>query len=231
MEMRKIKGLQIAKTEKIREKRNGWVVPSQTTGGKTYFVNEEFVCDCPDSEFHNATCKHAYAVRFYLNMEIKTPKGIVIEKKPISYSQVWSIYDKGQIEEKDKFMELLSDLLKEVPETPNAVGRPKLSNNDMIFASALKVYTQFSLRRFMSDLRTAKEKKFVEHTPCFASVGHFMQNEELTPILSRLIQLTAPTAKERGNRFCGGGDCRDLGRRSSTSIAGASTIPTNAINS
>jgi hypothetical protein len=36
-------------------------------------------------------------------------------------------------------------------------GRPTLPVSDILFASVLKVYTTFSLRRFMSDMRIAKE--------------------------------------------------------------------------
>ena len=43
----------------------------------------------------------------------------------------------------------------------------------------------------MSDLRMAKDKGYIEAMPCFASVGHFMQRGQLTPILSKLIQITA----------------------------------------
>lgn len=43
----------------------------------------------------------------------------------------------------------------------------------------------------MSDLSTAKDKGLVASLPCYASVGHFIQKEELTPILSRLIQMSS----------------------------------------
>ncbi len=195
MEMRKAKGFEIAQTKQIVKKYDGWVVPSQTKSSKTYFVNQEFVCNCPDSELHNTTCKHAYAVRYYLDIEVETPEGKRIEKKPIAYSQIWSVYDKGQIQEKEKFMDMLADLIKEVPEPNYVFGRPRIGNKDMIFASALKVYTQFSLRRFMGDLKTAKEKGLIRSSSCFASVGHFIQSEELTPILSRLIQLSSLALK------------------------------------
>lgn len=140
METRQIKGFEIARTKQITKRVNGRV-PSQTKSGKTYFVNEEFVCNCPDSELHNTTCKHAYAVRYYLNVEIETPEGKVVKKEAVAYTQIWRAYDKGQIDEKEKFMELLSDLVKEIPEPSYIFGRPRISNRDMIFASALKVYT------------------------------------------------------------------------------------------
>ncbi|MDE1827575.1 MAG: transposase [Candidatus Micrarchaeota archaeon] len=189
MERRQEKGYEIAKTLQIQKDKFGWIVPSQTDGRKKYLVNQEFVCDCADSQLHKTTCKHAYAVRYMLKAEIETPQGT--QSKRMTYQQTWATYDKCQINEKDSFMKMLNDLCEEAEEQPNCKGRPKIANKDLLFASALKVYTQFSLRRFMSDLRTAKEKGYVEHTPCFASVGHFMQKEELTPILSKLIQITA----------------------------------------
>jgi hypothetical protein len=39
----------------------------------------------------------------------------------------------------------------------------------------------------MGDLRIAQEKGFIEKLPCFASLGHFLQNREITPILTQLI--------------------------------------------
>ena len=89
-------------------------------------------------------------------------------------TQDWPVYNKSQEEEKRRFLELLADLVDYVDEPTYQFGRPKLSQKDLLFASALKVYSHFSLRRFMSDLQTAREKGFVEKAPCFASVGHFI---------------------------------------------------------
>lgn len=108
-----------------------------------------------------------------------------------TYTQNWPVYDKSQIEEKVRFMELLGDLLKEIEDTEYSFGRPKIDNRDLLFSSALKVYTQFSLRRFMSDLHAAKEKWLIKHEPCFASIGHYMQREDLKPLLLRLIQVSS----------------------------------------
>src|SRR3989344_651042 len=55
----------------------------------------------------------------------------------------------------------------------------------------MKVYSTFSLRRFMSDIRIAKEMGYLDKIPCYASVGHFFQKKELTPILKNLIKLSA----------------------------------------
>jgi len=108
-----------------------------------------------------------------------------------AYQQMWPAYNKSQQEEKARFMTLLNDLCNSIEEPAYEFGRPRISLHDLIFASALKVYTRFSLRRFQSDLADAKEKEFVQAMPCFASVGHFFQKTELTAILSKLITLSA----------------------------------------
>ena len=63
-----------------------------------------------------------------------------------------------------------------------------LSMRDMTFASALKVYSTFSLRRFMTYLREAKEDGHIGKAPSFASVGHFMQRKDVTPVLMELVE-------------------------------------------
>ncbi len=200
MGKRQLKGLQIANQKQVRKTNDGWFVKSQSASG-FYKVDELFNCNCPDAQFHKATCKHAFAVRFYLKTEIDTPNGKIVAEKRVTYSQNWKAYDKSQQEEKTRFLELLSDLCLTVQEPTYAFGRPKASQRDLLFASALKVYSQFSLRRFMSDLQTAKEKKLVSSMPCFASVGHFMQKPELTLILQELITLSALPLKSVETNF------------------------------
>jgi len=118
-----------------------------------------------------------------------------------TYSQNWPVYNKSQQTEKTRLMELLCDLVQEIDEPKQAMGRPRIALRDLIFASALKVYTQFSLRRFMSDLAFAKEKGFVGSAPCFASVGHFMEREDMTPILKKLIGISSMPLKEIETKF------------------------------
>jgi hypothetical protein len=107
------------------------------------------------------------------------------------YTQNWPSYNDSQSEEKERFFNLLWELLECVEEPIQTFGRPRIAIKNLIFASALKVYTQFSLRRFMSDLKFAKEKEYLKTVPCFSSIGHFMQRESITPILRELIELSA----------------------------------------
>jgi len=106
-----------------------------------------------------------------------------------TYSQDWSAYNKSQIEEKERFMELLKGLIEAVPENHReGRGRPQMPIRELLFASSLKVYSQFSLRRFMTDLNTARDKGYITFAPCYSTVGKFMEREDITPILTSLIQ-------------------------------------------
>ena len=57
----------------------------------------------------------------------------------------------------------------------------------MVFVSALKVYTTFSCRRFMSDMRMALEIGYLAKSCAFSSISNYMMNPELTPIQQHLV--------------------------------------------
>lgn len=202
--LRQTKGLQIAKTKTIQEGYDGWIVPSQNSN-KKYFVRKDLdkTCSCPDCKSRGVKCKHAFAVEYYLQKITKNKDGSVqIEHKRLTYPQAWSAYNKSQQEEKTRFLELLNDLIEQPAEQEKrGRGQPKISNHDLLFSATLKVYSQFSLRRFMSDLNEAKQKGLIKQKPCFASVGHFMQKEEITPILKQLIALSASPLKAVETKF------------------------------
>ena len=74
----------------------------------------------------------------------------------MTYKQNWHAYNAAQTEEKERFIVLLNALCKLIEQPAQAKGRPRLPLADMIFACAYKVYSCFSSRRFMSDLRGAE---------------------------------------------------------------------------
>ncbi len=195
MDMRRIKGQQIAQTCQIQKKDEyNWIVPSQS-GRSSYRVShygKDFKCNCPDYELRQQPCKHVYAVmEIVLKWLDKQGNETTMTIKKKVYSQDWHQYNINQEQEKGKFMELLKDLCQEVPEPPYVFGRPTIAIRDLLFSSTLKVYSQFSLRRFKSDLGIAKEKQLIGQLPSRSAISEFMQSEETTPILSRLIQLSA----------------------------------------
>lgn len=193
--LREAKGKEIALTRQIKTLDDGYAVQSQTSK-KYYFVDYDGKCTCPDCETRQIKCKHAFAVQFYLQkVSIDENGQTIVQTKRLTYPQAWSAYNKSQQEEKSRFMELLNDLAENPEQGKRSRGQPKISEHDLLFASTLKVYTQFSLRRFMSDLKEAKGKGYINATPCFASVGHFMQKPELTEKLKLLIAVSSAPLK------------------------------------
>lgn len=201
MNERKLKGIQIARTQQIRKTDRGYIVPSQSGHG-TYVVTENRMfpnireCSCPDYELRKQPCKHVFAIQYILTKELDNEGNVTITQvKRITYAQDWKNYDKAQVNEKDMFLKLLHDLCENVEESQYKFGRPKLLLGDMVFSNALKVYTGFSLRRFMSDMRMAKEKQYIVDDCTYVSVSNYMRKEELTPILHKLIAMSSQPLK------------------------------------
>lgn len=206
---REQRGKVLYRTFKIVKTTTGWKVPSQSRGGSgdrytVRFTKDKPKCTCPDCYMRKQKCKHIYAVEFYIRQEIDK-EGKITEKKgvKVSYSQDWKAYDKSQTSEKLVFMKLLKDLATHIEQPIYKFGRPTLPMTEMIFNSVMKIYSTFSLRRFMSDVRIAKEMGLVDSVPSYASVGHFLQKEELTPILKNLIHLSSLPLKDVEVDFAG----------------------------
>jgi hypothetical protein len=82
-------------------------------------------------------------------------------------SQNWTAYNRAAVEEKRRFVVLLSDLCRGVPQPEQIMGRPRLPLSDMLFSAVYKVYVGFSSRRFTSDLRDAFVEGYIDHYPAF----------------------------------------------------------------
>src|SRR5207248_2082711 len=93
--------------------------------------------------------------------------------------------------EKETLCALLRDLVADVPSPEQKRGRPALPLADAIFATALKVYSGQSTRRFMTDLRTAHALGFIGRTMHYNSIINAMDSETLTPVLHELITRSA----------------------------------------
>src|ERR1019366_4880737 len=105
-----------------------------------------------------------------------------------TYKQDWPAYNAAQTHEKEKFLMLLQDLCRGVQEPPAArTGRKPIPRADGIFAACYKVYSGFSTRQFMTDLRSAKEDGFIRSEICYNSVINFLEKPAFTPILKAMI--------------------------------------------
>ena len=91
---------------------------------------------------------------------------------------------KAQCNEEQNFMKLLSDLCQNVEQPDYKFGRPTLPMSVMIFASALKVYSTFSLRRFTFHMNKAHDDGYTNAVCSYSSVSNYMRKPELTPMLT-----------------------------------------------
>ncbi len=188
-ETREIRALAIAATTQLRPSADGWRVPSQSGAGSYNVDPDAGSCSCPDHETRAVECKHILAVRLTLRRE-KGKGGTYryTRTAEVKYTQEWSAYNAAQCEEKDRFLELLADLCRNIDApAERRTGRPAIPLSTMAFATTFKVYSRFSSRRFTSDLRSARDQGLIPTLPHFNSVSNYMSNPRLTPVLQGLI--------------------------------------------
>jgi len=204
MSIREAKGRDIADKARIVKSGNLYLVPSQSGRGKYSVDLEAGRCSCPDFDFTQAKCKHLFAVEFTVRRESKTvtetkadgstkttvTETVTVKRK--TYPQQWPAYNMAQTKEKAIFLYLLHKLAQGVG-SPAQYGRGqrRLPLEDMIFAMTYKVYSTVSGRRFMTDLRDAHAKGYVENLPCYNSIFNYFESEMLTPYLQMLIEESA----------------------------------------
>ena len=80
IEIRKVKGLEIAKTSRISKVGNNWHVPSQSGSGFYIVQSNGFgaTCTCPDYELRKCKCKHVFAVEFVVTKEVDNEGNVTI---------------------------------------------------------------------------------------------------------------------------------------------------------
>lgn len=203
-EIRKERGLQIANTSRImRRERGGYIVPSQSGSGAyvVQYDNATFKpkCECEDFEKRSVMgikCKHIWAVELTINKKLNEDGSTTVTKAvKVTYPQNWTAYNFSQIHQKELFQKLLNDLCRTIPNPTQSLGRPTLPLSDMIFSSALKVFSTFSLRRFVADMTEAKEMGYIDKVCSYSTVSNYMRNPELTEILVGLILKSAVPLK------------------------------------
>ncbi|EET90129.1 MAG: transposase [Candidatus Micrarchaeales archaeon] len=170
-------------------------MPSQTNPKKIYEVKLTLTgaeCTCEDYIERQIRCKHAFAVDFIITKTFNKD-GTVTETRTIrkTYSQNWKAYTQATTHQKELFQKLLNDLCNTIEEKPYVFGRPKMPMRDMVFASGLKVFSTFSLRRFATDSKEAQAKGYMVKAPDYSTVAKYMEDTEMTPILNELIAVSS----------------------------------------
>lgn len=198
MNLREERGKSIAATGTIKQsdKELIYIVPSQS-GQRSYKVDltgEDPTCNCPDFEERGKPCKHVYAVAFTVvhkqnrDGSTTTTQTLTLKETRQTYPQNWRAYNKAQTTEQDQFQVLLADLCAGVREPETKFGRPRLPLKDMVFSATFKIYSTFSGRRFMSDLREAHARGYIWKAPHYNSIFRYLESDSLTPILRDLVQ-------------------------------------------
>ena len=200
MNTREERALEIADRFRIAESSGKWLVPSQSMPSKKYavrVVGDSGDCTCPDFELNLKPCKHLLAVRYVIQRE-RNPDGSVTVTETFevtkrkTYRQDWPAYNTAQTTEKDYFQALLHGLCEGIQTPPQTgKGQRRLPLADAVFAATFKVYSTVSGRRFMSDLRESKERGYLDSTPHYNSIFNYLENPELRPILTNLIEVSA----------------------------------------
>src|SRR5437870_6808613 len=195
MTPREERGLVIAATQKLTQKGRVWLVPSQNGRGR-YTVHPDAdtpFCSCLDFEETGCRCKHLFAVEYTMKRDM-TKDGTVTETQSVTftkkttYKQDWPLYNLAQTEEKKRFLALLHGLCGGLDNIPQpGKGRRWTAMSDMIFTCVLKVYTTLSSRRFGTDLEEAHQKGYLTRKLHPVMVCNFLESEELTPVLQKLI--------------------------------------------
>ena len=209
LNIRELRGLDIANRYTIKNENGFWFVPSASGKSNRYKVClKSQKCTCPDYEIRRKKCKHIFAAEYsfendFLREISKEEIQQVIKPVPKkkTYRQDWSAYNKAQTTEKAEFQYLLAELCKGVGEPAQYIGRPRLPLEDMLFSCVFKVYATFSGRRFTTDLSEAQKKGYIVRTPNHKSVCRYFADEMLTPYLKMLIEESSLPLAEIEKRF------------------------------
>jgi len=204
LQIRKQEGQEMAKTEKVRIVGHKWLVPSQSSN-KQYEVIlrlDKSLCTCLDFVERGIKCKHIFAVEITITKKVNAD-GSITETKRTTYSQDWVAYDKAQTHEKELFIKLLKELCQTIENEliVRGKGRLKMPMRYMVFCSALKVFTTFSLRRFSTDIKGAKELGYIKNVPHYSTTALYMENEELAPTIQELITASSLPLRSVETKF------------------------------
>ncbi|HEA46569.1 MAG TPA: IS4/IS5 family transposase [Candidatus Pacearchaeota archaeon] len=121
-----------------------------------------------------------------------------VEKK---YSRDWHKYNLAKTNEKRMFVELLNDLTKIIKEPEYKFGRPPIPIRDFIFCTGLKLYSNYSGRKAVSDYRTSMEAGYVSRTPHFNTIKDFLNCPATYDLLSKLLTISAMPLKKLEDKY------------------------------
>jgi transposase len=199
MDARRERARELADRGRVVKKDDHWLVFSLTSPEKYRVTLYPVSCTCPDFELRQEACKHVLAVRTDIAQKRsdallgKPPRepvgGEPVQPPRKTYRQNWGAYDQAQANEKAEFLTLLADLCRGIaePQRKPGPGRRPASLADQAFAACFKVFSGLSGRRFMTDLRDAREKGHVGETVSHSTIARCFEDKDSTPVLRNLL--------------------------------------------
>lgn len=195
MDMRELKGLEIAARCQITFDGEAWLVPSQSSKAKYRVTLSPDSCACEDFALRQQTCKHIHAARLVQERDYGGKAPVVADAPPKrpTYKQNWVAYNQAQHQEKDRLQVLLADLCSGVidPPTNKHHGPPRVPFSDRLFAVCLKVWSTLSSRRFNCDLEEANRRGHLSRLLHPNKVNCYLEEAELAPYLRAMIVRSA----------------------------------------
>src|SRR5262245_53251171 len=137
MDLRQLKGLELAARHPIPFQEGAWWVPSQSSTSKRYRVTlgDALACECDDFQLHRLACKHILAAQIVCARDHGgAAPAIAVEAVPVrpTYKQNWPLYNEAQQTEKHRFRILLFELCRGLADPPQpGPGRRRTRMADM----------------------------------------------------------------------------------------------------
>ena len=142
-------------------------------------------------------CLDEEALKISSDNDIETNQEIYSKlTEDVKHTQQWKEYNEAQTKEKLIFYKLLDELLNIVPLRKYTFGRPRKSLRDMIFCCMIKIYSNTSSRRIISDLELAKRAGYIRDVPHFNTLLNYFDDSGMRIILDYLIGLSALPLKQ-----------------------------------
>jgi len=114
----------------------------------------------------------------------------------------WHKYNLAKTHEKRLFLQLLHELCQTIPlETPPKTGRPPISFRDLVFSAGLKLYSNYSGRKVISDLVYAKGAGYIKSIPHYNTITDFLNCSATYDLLQKLLTISAMPLKELEDSF------------------------------
>lgn len=113
----------------------------------------------------------------------------------------WAKYNLAKTQEKRLFYELLYELCQLIPEPVYENGRPPIPVKDLIFMTALKIYSNYSSRKIHHDLKIAEASGYIKKAPHFNRLSDFLNCPATYELLQKLLTITAMPLKNLEDDF------------------------------